>query len=62
MERIMNVWETQTGIVFMERQIAVLEKIYEEQKKANELTEKLLQQEKILTRNLRDVSQKLKWV
>lgn len=62
MERIMNVWETQTGIVFMERQIAVLEKIYEEQKKANELTEKLLQQEKILTRNLRNVSQKLKWV
>lgn len=58
----MNVWETQTGIVFMERQIAVLEKIYEEQKKANELTEKLLQQEKILTRNLRGVSQKLKWV
>ena len=57
----MNVWETQAGIVFLERQIAILEEICEEQKKANELTEKLLQQEKILTRNLRDVAQKLKW-
>lgn len=58
----MNVWETQAGIVFLEKQIAVLEEICEEQKKANELAEKLLQQEKMLTRHLRDVSQKLKWV
>lgn len=57
----MNVWETQAGIVFLERQIAVLEGIHEEQKRENDLAEQLLQQEKILARNLRDVSQKLKW-
>ncbi len=57
----MNVWETQAGIVFLERQIAVLEGIHEEQKRANDLAEQLLQQEKLLARNLRDVSQKLKW-
>lgn len=57
----MNLWETQAGIVFLERQIAVLEGIHEEQKRENDLAEQLLQQEKILARNLRDVSQKLKW-
>lgn len=57
----MNVWETQAGIVFLERQIAVLEGIHEEQKRENDLAEQLLQQEKILAWNLRDVSQKLKW-
>lgn len=57
----MNAWETQAGIVFLERQIAVLEGIHEEQKRENDLAEQLLQQEKILARNLRDVSQKLKW-
>lgn len=57
----MNVWETQAGIIFLERQIAVLEGIHEEQKRENDLAEQLLQQEKILARNLRDVSQKLKW-
>lgn len=57
----MNVWETQAGIVFLERQIAVLEGIHEEQKRENDLAEQLLQQGKILAWNLRDVSQKLKW-